>query len=224
MRGHRWDVTVAEARAIQERLRDRVERRDRFGRIRRVAGADVAFGDGQAHAAVLVFAYPDLQLLETAHAMAPLTFPYVPGLLTFREGPALLKAFAALKARPDLILFDAHGLAHPRRFGLACHMGVLLDRPSVGCAKSLLVGEWNCEALREDHGAWTPLVLEGKRIGAAVRSREATKPVFVSIGHRISLPSAIRLALGCCTNYRIPEPTRQADILVSRLKRETDAG
>ena len=136
-RAHRWDVTVAEARAIQERLRGRVERRDRFGRIRRVAGADVAFGDGRAYAAVLVFSYPDLQPIETAHAMAPLTFPYVPGLLTFREGPALLKAFAALRALPDVVLFDAHGLAHPRGFGLACHMGVLLDRPSVGCAKSL---------------------------------------------------------------------------------------
>ena len=128
MRVHRWDVTVAEARAIQERLRGRVERRDQFGRIRRVAGADVAFGNGQSYAAVLVFSYPDLQLVETAQAVAPLSFPYVPGLLTFREGPVLLKAFAALKTRPDVILFDAHGLAHPRGFGLACHMGVLLDQ------------------------------------------------------------------------------------------------
>lgn len=147
VRAQRWDVTVAEAHAIQQRLRGRAERRDRFGRIRRVAGADVAFGHGQAYAAVLVFSYTDLQLVETAHAATPLSFPYVPGLLSFREGPALLQAFAALKARPDLILFDAHGFAHPRRFGLACHMGVLLDRPSVGCAKSVLVGEWDRQVL-----------------------------------------------------------------------------
>ncbi len=159
IRPQRWDVTVAEARAIQERLRGRVERRDRLGRIRRVAGADVAFGQGQAYAAVLVFSYPDLRLVEMAQAAAPLRFPYVPGLLSFREGPALLQAFAAIKVRPDLILFDAHGFAHPRRFGLACHMGVLLDRPSVGCAKSVLVGEWDPAALGAHPGAWVPLVL-----------------------------------------------------------------
>ncbi len=221
---HRWDVTVAEARAIQQRLRGRVERRDRFGRIRRVAGADVAFGNGQAYAAVLVFSYPGLQLVERAHVVAPLSFPYVPGLLSFREGPALLKAFAALTTRPDLILFDAHGLAHPRGFGLACHLGVLLDRPSVGCAKSVLVGEWDPNALGEERGAWTPLVLEGKPIGAAVRTRGATKPIFVSTGHRVGLPSAIRLALACCAGYRIPEPTRQADIAVARLKQTEKGG
>jgi deoxyribonuclease V len=222
-RAQRWDVTAAEARAIQERLRGRVEPRDRFGRIRRVAGADVAFGRGQAYAAVLVFSYPDLELVETAQAAAPLSFPYVPGLLSFREGPALLKAFAGITARLDLILFDAHGLAHPRRFGLASHLGVLLDRPAVGCAKSVLVGEWDAGALGQARGAWVPLMLEGERVGAAVRTREGAKPVFVSIGHRVSLRSAIRLALACCAGYRIPEPTRQADIAVARLKRERGA-
>lgn len=216
---HRWDVTVAEARAIQQRLRGRVERRDRFGRVRRVAGADVAFRDGQAYAAVLVFSSPGLRLVERAHAVAPLSFPYVPGLLSFREGPALLKAFAALKSQPDLILFDAHGLAHPRGFGLACHLGVLLNRPSVGCAKSVLVGEWDPAALGKERGTWVPLMLDGKTVGAAVRTREGTNPIFVSIGHRVSLRSAIRLALASCAGYRIPEPTRQADIAVSRLKR-----
>ena len=220
IRAQRWDVTVAEARAIQQRLSGRVERRDRFGRIRQVAGADVAFGHGQAYAAVTVFSYPDLRPIETAHAAVPLSFPYVPGLLSFREGPALLKAFADLKTRPDLILFDAHGLAHPRRFGLACHMGVLLGRASVGCAKSVLVGEWDPAALGEERGAWAPLVLEGKTVGAAVRTRDGTTPIFVSIGHRVSLQNAIRLALACCAGYRIPEPTRQSDIAVSRLRRE----
>ncbi len=208
---------------MQERLRGRVERRDRFGRIRRVAGADVAFGDGRAYAAVLVFSYPDLQPIETAHAMAPLTFPYVPGLLAFREGPALLKAFAALTTLPDVVLFDAHGLAHPRGFGLACHMGMLLNRPSVGCAKSVLVGEWDPGRLGSERGAWIPLRVDGKRVGAAVRTREDTAPIFVSTGHRVSLRSAIRLALACCAGYRIPEPTRQADIAVARIKQVRNA-
>jgi len=224
IRPRRWDVTVAEARAIQQRLRGRVERRDRFGRIRRVAGADVAFGQGLAIAAVLVFSYPDLRLVETAQAATPLGFPYVPGLLSFREGPALLKAFAAITVLPDLLLFDAHGFAHPRRFGLACHMGVLLDRPSVGCAKSVLVGEWEAAGLGAERGAWVPLELEGQTVGAAVRTRQGSKPIFVSIGHRVSLRSAIRLALACCAGYRLPEPTRQADLAVSRLRQQWAIG
>ena len=159
-------------------------------------------------------------MVETATGIAPLTFPYVPGLLTFREGPALLKAFRALRTRPDVILFDGHGVAHPAGFGLASHMGVLLDRPSVGCAKSLLVGEWTSDALGKQHRAWRPLTFEGRRIGAVVRTRNGTKPIFISIGHRVSLSSAMRLVLACCTGYRVPEPTRQADIAVGRLKRE----
>ena len=221
---HRWDVTVPGARAIQQRLRARVERRNRFTRIRSVAGADVAFGEGQACAAVLVFSYPELNLIETAHAFAPLTFPYVPGLLTFREGPALLKAFAALRTKPDLVLFDGHGVAHPAGFGLASHLGVLLKTPSIGCAKSVLVGEWDSVALGRERGAWVPLVYEGKKAGAALRTREGTKPIFVSVGHRVSLRSAIRFALACCAGYRIPEPTRQADIAVARLKRDRRVG
>lgn len=220
---HRWDLTIPEARGVQRRLRDRLERRDRFTRIRFVAGADVAFGDGQACAAVLVFSYPELRLIETVHAFASLAFPYVPGLLTFREGPALLKAFAALRRKPDLVLFDGQGVAHPAGFGLASHMGVLLGTPSLGCAKSVLVGEWDPVALGRERGAWVSLLYQGRSVGAAVRTREATKPIFVSVGHRVSLRSAIRFALACCAGYRIPEPTRQADIAVARLKRESRA-
>jgi len=220
---HRWDVTVPEARAIQERFRAQVERRNRFGRIRRVAGADVAFTHRHACAAVLVFSFPGLDLIETGTAIAPLTFPYVPGLLTFREGPALLKAFGALRTRPDLILFDGHGVAHPAGFGLASHMGVLLHCPSVGCAKSILVGEWDPNTLANTQGAWMPLLHGRRRIGAGVRTREGTKPIFVSIGHRVSLRTAIRFSLACCAGYRIPEPTRQADIAVAYLKGELSA-
>jgi deoxyribonuclease V len=220
---HRWDVTVPEARAIQRQLRARLEQRNRFKRIRTVAGADVAFGDGAAWAAVLVFSYPELKPIDTAHASAPLVFPYVPGLLTFREGPALLKAFAALRTQPDLVLFDGHGVAHPAGFGLASHMGVLLKTPSIGCAKSVLVGEWDAVALGQERGAWVPLVHEGRKVGAAVRTRQGTKPIFVSVGHRVSLRSAIRVALACCAGYRIPEPTRQADLAVAQLKRESRA-
>jgi deoxyribonuclease V len=220
VRAQRWDVTVAEAHAIQQRLRGRAERRDRFGRIRRVAGADVAFGHGQAYAAVLVFSYPDLQLVETAHAATPLSFPYVPGLLSFREGPALLQAFAALKARPDLILFDAHGFAHPRRFGLACHAGLLLDRPSVGCAKSRLVGAH--AAVADGRGCWSPLTDAGETIGAALRTRSGVKPVYVSIGHRADLPSALALVLQTSTRFRLPEPLRLAHQHTQALMRRLD--
>ncbi len=213
-------MTVREARAIQERLRPRLEQQDRFGRVRHIAGADVAFRDGYACAGVLVFSYPGLNLTEVAHAVAPQVFPYVPGFLTFREGPALLKAFAALRTRPDLIMFDGHGVSHPAGFGLASHMGVLLKTPSIGCAKSVLVGEWDAKALDGARGAWTPLIYKAKRVGAAVRTRDDTKPIFVSTGHRVSLRTAIRIALACCAGYRIPEPTRQADIAVARLKRE----
>ena len=182
LRLHRWDVTPAEARALQLEFRSRLERRDRVGRIRRVAGADVAFdqagrgarlpdGQGQAIAAVVVFSYPGWEELECAIARRPLTFPYVPGLLSFREIPAILAALEGLHETPDVIFCDGQGYAHPRRFGLACHLGVLLDVPTIGCAKSRLIGEHR-EPGRQA-GAWSPVVHEGERIGAALRTRAA---------------------------------------------------
>jgi deoxyribonuclease V len=159
-----------------------------------------------------------METLDTATAQGPTSFPYVPGLLTFREGPILLRAFARLTTRPDLIIFDGHGFAHPRRFGLASHLGYLLDIPSIGCAKSVLIGEYREPDWRAGSFAW--LIHQGERIGAAVRTRDGRRPVYVSVGHRMGLANALRIVLSVVTKFRIPEPTRIADIMVERLKRE----
>jgi deoxyribonuclease V len=209
---------VARARWLQQRLAARVRLDDGPRRVDLVAGADVAYRpDGRwAWAAVVVMAAPHGPVLETATAAGPPAFPYVPGLLTFREGPLVLRAFGRIARRPDLVLFDAHGLAHPRRFGLACHLGVLLDLPSVGCAKSLLVG-----AYREPgpaRGDWSPLTLDGDVVGAVVRTRAGVRPVFVSPGHRTTVESATHWVLAC-SRFRVPEPIRMAEQVVNRLRR-----
>jgi deoxyribonuclease V len=187
---------------------------------RLIAGADVAYDKASARcfAAVVLMRAPALEVVEEAAADAPISFPYVPGLLTFREGPAVLAAFRKLRQRPDVVLFDGHGLAHPRRFGLASHLGYLLDVPSVGCAKSILVGEHARLAHRAGAIAW--LIDRGERVGAAVRTRAGVRPIYVSPGHRVGFAAAIRIALASVTKYRVPEPTRLADILVERMKRE----
>ena len=210
---HAWDLSVADAIALQRTLAERVERRNRLGAIARVAGVDVAYdkAKGEAQAAVAVFAFPALDLVETAVAVAPLTFPYVPGLLSFRELPAVLAALAPLRARPDVLVVDGHGLAHPRRFGIACHLGVHLDTPAIGVAKSRLVGE-HAEP-GPARGDRTPLVHKDETIGAVVRTRIGVHPVYVSIGHRVSLETAVDLALAGTTRFRLPETTRVADRL-----------
>ncbi len=187
---------------------------------RLVAGADVAYAreHQRCFAAVVALELPSLRVVEQATAEARLVFPYIPGLLSFREGPALLAAFAKLTRRPDLVMFDAHGLAHPRRFGLASHLGYLLGIPSLGCAKSILVGEH--AALGAATGSFAWLVHRGERVGAAVRTRQGVRPVYISPGDRVGLRQAIRLALMATGKYRVPEPTRLADILVERFKRE----
>ncbi|MCL6480193.1 MAG: deoxyribonuclease V [Firmicutes bacterium] len=220
---HRWDVTPAEARRIQEELRRRVraERPHTISpeRIRRIAGADVALDTarGRAIAGVLVYSFPALEELERAWSAQPLQFPYVPGLLSFREVPALLAAVERLRESFDLLFCDAHGYAHPRRFGLACHLGVLLGQPTVGVAKSRLIGT-HAEPAPEP-GAWAPLLDAGETIGAVLRTRAGARPVYVSVGYRIELQSAIQLTLAVCDGYRIPRPTREADHYVEAIKR-----
>jgi deoxyribonuclease V len=191
---------------------------------RLIAGADVAYDKESARcfAAVVLMRAPEMKVIEEAVADAPISFPYVPGLLTFREGPAVLAAFRKLRQRPDVVLFDGHGLAHPRRFGLASHLGYLLDVPSVGCAKSILVGEHRRLGRRAGSFAW--LIDRGERVGAALRTRAGVRPIYVSPGHRVGFAAAIRIALTAVTKYRVPEPTRLADILVERMKREFLAG
>jgi deoxyribonuclease V len=200
-------------------LRGRVVAQGAPRRVRRVAGADISYdkGSDRFHAAVVVLAWPRLDVVEEATASGRSPFPYVPGLLSFREGPLLLRAFGKLRSPPDLVIFDGHGVAHMRGFGIASHLGVLLDVPSIGCAKSRLVGEHR-EPARE-RGSLTPLLLDGRRVGAVVRTRAGVKPVYVSVGHRIGLPAAVRWTLRTCAGFRLPEPTRRAHILANRLRR-----
>ncbi len=205
---HPWDVSSAEAREIQRRLRSRVlvEPLDRQPEI--VAGVDVSVKGERARAAVVLFSYPNLTPFQAVTAEMPVSFPYVPGLLAFREGPVVLAALERLEDRPDVLIFDAQGLAHPRRMGLATHLGVLLDMPAVGCAKSRLCGTY--VEPNEQKGSWTPLIDGDEVIGAVVRTRDGVRPVFVSIGHRVDLRAAVALVLDCATRYRLPEPTRWA--------------
>jgi len=214
----RWDLTPREAIRLQESLRERVELQDRFGDIRYIAGADMAFDPetGIAFAGVIVYRFPDLVEVERRMARRKLRFPYVPGLLSFRESPVLLAAFARLRREPDLILIDGHGLAHPRRFGLACHIGILLDKPTIGCAKSLLVGEHSEPG--EKAGSTTPLMLDGERVGVVLRTRDGVHPIYVTTGHRVALDSAVRLVKQCVDGLRIPKPTRDADHYVRTLR------
>lgn len=216
-----WPRTVVTARELQERLRSRVRPTGGPRRVRLVAGADLAYRpDGRwAWAAMVLVALPEGRLVESATAAGPPSFPYVPGYLSFREGPLILAAFKRLRARPDLCLFDGQGLAHPRRFGLACHLGVLLGLPSVGCAKSLLVGEYRDPG--PERGDWSPLSLDGDQVGAVLRTRAGVKPIFVSPGHRIGVREAIRWVLAC-SRFRVPEPIRLAEHVVNRLRQEEE--
>jgi deoxyribonuclease V len=212
---HRWDLSPSRARAVQEELRGRLLATDALGAVRRVAGVDVGFEDsGQTvRAAVVVLDFPRLTLVEQAVRRVPTRFPYVPGLLSFRELPGVLKALSALAQAPDLILCDGQGYAHPRRFGLACHLGVLTDIPTIGVAKTRLLGVY-----REPgpfKGDWAPLRDGDETIGAVLRTRSGVNPVFVSIGHRLSLPTAVYYTLACTTRYRLPETTRYAHRLAS---------
>lgn len=205
---HPWDVSPAEALRLQAELRSQVVAENCLGEVAAVAGVDVNVRGQVARAAVVVLRYPDLTLQEVALAEAPVTFPYIPGLLAFREGPAILAACERLRAEPALLIFDGQGLAHPRRMGIATHVGLFLDRPTVGCAKSRLCGEH--PELPDRAGAWVPLTDGDEVIGAAVRTRVGVKPVYVSPGQRIDLPTALRYVLACCRGYRLPEPCRLA--------------
>jgi len=210
-----WPTNLAEARAMQESLRGKVVTVDRFGPVNTVAGVDVGFEKNGTvtRAAVVVLEFPGLQPLEQAIARQPTRFPYVPGYLSFREAPAVLAALEQLRAKPDLLLCDGQGLAHPRRFGIACHLGLLTDIPSIGVAKSRLVGTY--DEVPEQKGAWRPLKDGEEVIGAVLRTRTRVSPVYISVGHRICLASAIDIVLRCTTRYRLPETTRRAHQLAS---------
>jgi len=212
---HPWDLTPAAAIALQQELRRQVITADRLGVVGTVAGVDVGFEQDGAisRAAVAVLSYPQLVLLDTAIARRPTCFPYIPGLLSFREIPAVLDALAQLRTTPDLLLCDGQGIAHPRRLGIASHLGLITDIPSIGVAKSRLWGTYG--PAPAERGCWTPLRDGTEIIGAVLRTRVGVKPLFISPGHRISLATAIEYVMGCCTRYRLPETTRQAHRLAS---------
>jgi deoxyribonuclease V len=216
---HRWDVTVDEAIAIQQRLRAEISQAEldepiALDQIHTVAGIDVSYRE-IGRAAIAVFSFPDLALVEQVTATSEVTFPYIPGLLTFREGPVALEAFERLRTQPDLLIFDGQGYAHPRRLGLARHMGAYLNWPSIGCAKSRLTGRYDEPG--PEPGAWSPLMAGDEEIGRVVRTKARVKPVFVSVGYRIMLPLAVEVVLRCTRGYRLPEPTRIADRLTKQL-------
>jgi deoxyribonuclease V len=209
---HPWDLDPAAAIALQRELAAKVIRKTAFGPVMTVAGVDASYRDGIARAAIVAFSFPKMEILEYVTAERPVDYPYVPGLLSFREAPAVLDALEQLSLTPDILIFDGHGIAHPRRLGIASHVGLLVDKPSIGCAKKRLVGHYD-EPARE-RGSYSYLHDNGaddEVIGAAVRTRTGVKPVFVSTGHRISLDAAIDVVLVCGRGYRLPEPTRWAD-------------
>ncbi len=208
-----WPRSVSQAIALQEELRAGVERRDRLSRVRHVAGADVGFEQAGAvtRAAVVVLSFPGLELVDWAVARRRTRFPYVPGLLSFREAPAVVAAFKRLRVAPDLLLCDGQGIAHPRRCGLASHLGLLLALPTIGVAKSRLTGHHGEPGAGK--GDWTPLMDDGETVGAVLRTRAGVRPVYVSIGHRVGLETAIEYTLRCTTRFRLPETTRAADRL-----------
>jgi deoxyribonuclease V len=216
---HRWNLTPAAAIALQTRLAATVEVVRPRRAIRFVAGADLAFSaDGRSClAAVVLWDMSKRMVVERHVAVRPLTFPYVPGLLSFREAPAVLAALRKLTCVPDAVMCDGHGRAHPRRFGLACHIGIITGLPTIGCAKSRLIGT-HAEPAAE-RGSRAPLVHEDETLGTVLRTRAGVKPVYVSIGHRIDLREAEQVVLACAVRYRLPEPTRLADQLAAIAKR-----
>lgn len=225
---HSWDMTAERAKAQQTAMRGLVSLEDGFGEIRTVAGVDLSLDveKNEGHAVVVVLSYPDFRILETRYASAALKMPYVPGLLSFRESPVVLEAFARIETVPDLILVDGQGLAHPRGFGIACHLGVLLDVPSIGVAKSFLYGKYDAAALGETAGDSIPLKDRAGQhvIGSVTRTKPRTNPLFLSPGHKVSVESATRLVLDCVRGYRLPEPTRQAHNLITAYKKAGAAG
>ncbi|MFQ6066807.1 MAG: deoxyribonuclease V [bacterium] len=213
---HSWEVSPEEAVQIQMKLRDKMSLHNGFDKIERIAGADVGYSKDMAIGGVVVMEFPGLAMIEEAFSHLPVKFPYLPGLLAFREGPPLLEAFKKIKSKVDLILFDGQGIAHPRRIGIAVHLGLWLDRATIGCAKSRLVGQYSPPQAR--NGSLELLKDEEKVVGAVVRTKDKVRPIFVSPGHKINLDTSIEIVLKCASGSRVPEPLRKAHLLVNKLR------
>lgn len=222
---HPWDVSPKEAVKLQEALHPLLKISPwEAGGISTVAGADISYDKKKnvVYAGVVILSFPDLRLIAEVTHQQKAHFPYVPGLLSFREAPALLKVFAEIKESPQIAFFDGQGIAHPRSIGLASHLGLFLDIPTIGCAKTKLVG--NFSEAGNTKGDFTYLTYKGKKVGAVLRTRDGVKPIFVSPGHKIDVDTALRLTLACTTRYRLPEPTRLAHLLATRMRRRFAGG
>ncbi|ARK10426.1 deoxyribonuclease V [Fibrella sp. ES10-3-2-2] len=216
---HEWPDSPEAAIAIQQQVRSQVRIQPLTGPVETIAGCDISFNkfEETVYAGIVVLRLDTLETIAEATAIATTSFPYVPGLLSFREIPALLDAWNNLTVMPDVVVFDGHGIAHPRRLGIAAHAGLWLNRPTLGCGKSVLVGRYEEPAL--ERGAWSPMLHRGDVIGAALRTKNKVNPVYVSPGNLIDLETSVALMLQCNGGYRIPEPTRRAHNLVNALRR-----
>ena len=221
---HEWKLATGEAIALQNRLRRDVRLVTPSRPIETIAGCDISFEKyaREVYAGIVVLRLPTLEIVEKVGVTTEARFPYVPGLLSFREAPALLEAWAKLRTEPDAVMLDGQGVAHPRRLGIAAHFGLWIGRPAFGCAKSVLVGKFDLPA--PERGAWSPMVDKGEIIGAALRTKNRVSPVYISPGHLIDLETSIRLALACHGGYRVPEPTRQAHLYVNALRVAAQSG
>jgi deoxyribonuclease V len=220
---HPWNVSVSEAIRIQESLRNRIVLKKDFAEVKSVGGADVAYSKNgnQLLGAIAVLSLQDMEVMDMSTADGKITFPYIPGLLSFREGPILIKAFRRLRVRPDVMIFEGQGIAHPRRIGLASHLGLWLDLPSIGCAKTPLLKAFASPGPSKGSVEW--MSQEGEKVGAVLRTKERVKPLFVSPGHRIDLLMSIRLVLETCQGFRLPEPLRKAHQASLLLRRGASA-
>ena len=221
---HDWNLSPTEAIALQKRLREQLRIEPLASSVRTVAGADISFNKHSplVYAGIVVLRLPELDIVEEAGVETEVHFPYISGLLSFREMPALLQAWAMLKTEPDAVMLDGQGIAHPRRIGIGAHFGLFVERPTFGCAKSVLCGQFKEPSI--ERGNWSPMEHRDEVIGAAVRTKTKVQPVYVSPGHLIDLPGAIDLALRCDGGYRVPEPTRRAHLLVNALRRSDGNG
>ena len=217
---HSWNLPYKEAVCLQKKLASKVKQVPIKRKIKKICGLDISCSkkSDMLYATTVILDSKNLTILETSSNKGKATFPYIPGLLSFREIPLLRQCLLKLKNQPDIIIADGQGIAHPRKFGLASHIGILYNIPSIGCAKSVLVGEY--KQLKSKKGSTSPLIYKGETIGTALRTKNNVKPVFVSVGNLITIQNAVRITLDCCTKYRIPEPTRQAHILVNNLRKE----
>lgn len=210
------EVSPQEAIKIQKDLKSKISLKKSFSKIDKIAGADVSYYQNKMITGVIIFEFPNLKIIERQFFVPPVNFPYIPGLLTFRERPSILAAFKKIKNEPDIILFDGQGIAHPRRMGIATHLGLFLDKPTIGCAKSMLSGKYT--SVGEEKGDYA-LLKEGEEVlGAVLRTRRKVKPIFVSPGHKIDLFNSIEIILKCIVKYRLPVPVREVHIFVNQIR------